>query len=320
MSTTSRLNFEMNRLRKIGPSLLGFILFAFCLWAIAQKLQRYSIQDVLDSLSNIPKTNQSGAIFLMLMSYLMTTGYDILAFNYVGFPLNYGKIAFGAFISYVLSNNIGFALLTGSAVRYRLYSGWGVPPGVIAQVIAFANLTFWLGLFGVCGLVFLFTPLQIPLILDLPFVSVRPIGIIFVSITLIYLIWVSFYKKPFKFQDWELNFPPAGLSLALIIFAALDWGAAGGVLYLLLPEGSTPSYLTCFSLYLLAMTASMISNIPGGLGVFETVVITLVSPQANPAEVLASLLAYRGIYYLLPFISGTLLFGIYELKKQQTLR
>lgn len=319
MSTTSRLNFSMNRLRKIGPSLFGFILFGFCLWAISQKLQRYSIQDVLDSLSSIPKSHQSGAIFLMLTSYLMTTGYDILAFNYIGFPLNYGKIAFGAFISYTLSNNIGFALLTGSAIRYRLYSGWRVPPGVIAQVIAFANLTFWLGLFGVCGLVFLFTPLQIPLILDLPFVSVRPIGIIFVSLTLVYLIWVSFNNKPFKIRGWELNFPPAGLSLALILFAALDWGAAAGVLYLLLPEGSTPSYLSCFSLYLLAMTASMISNIPGGLGVFETVVITLVSPEANPAQVLASLLAYRGIYYILPFITGTLLFGIYELKRQRSL-
>ncbi len=317
MSTSSGLNFEMNRLRKIGPSILGFLLFALSIWAISQKLHRYSIDDVLTSLSNIPKSHQSGAIFLMLMSYLMTTAYDILAFSYIGFPLHYGKIALGAFISYAISNNVGLSLLTGSAVRYRLYSGWRVPPGVIAQVIAFANLTFWLGLFGVCGLVFILTPLQIPSILDLPFVSVRPVGIIFLLAIGVYFLWSSFNHQPLKLGEWELNFPTVGLSLALIAFASVDWGAAGGVLYLLLPEGSTSSYLSCFSIYLLAMTASMISNIPGGLGVFETVVLTLVSPEANPAEVLAALLAYRAVYYLLPLIIATLLLGVHELKKQR---
>lgn len=316
MSTSSWLNSEMNRLRKIWPSFLGFLLFALSIWAISQKLERYSIQDVLNSLSNIPKTHQSGAIVLMLISYLMTTGYDVLAFSYIGFPLHYGKIAYGAFISYAISNNIGLSILTGSALRYRIYSGWRVPAGVIAQVIAFANLTFWLGLFGVCGFVFLFTPLQIPSILDLPFVSVRPIGMIFLLTISLYLLWSSFNHQPLKLGDWELNFPTVGLSLALIAFALFDWGAAGGVLYLLLPAGSTSSYLSCFSIYLLAMTASMISSIPGGLGVFETVVLTLVSAEANPAEVLGALLAYRAIYYLLPLIVATLLLGIHEIKKQ----
>ncbi|VXD25808.1 lysylphosphatidylglycerol synthase domain-containing protein [Planktothrix paucivesiculata] len=317
MPTSSWLNSEMNRMRKILPSFLGFLLFCLSIWAISQKLEKYSIDDVLISLSNIPKINRLGAISLMTISYLMTTAYDILAFIYIGFPLNYFKIAIGAFISYAISNNVGFSFLTGSAVRYRLYSRWRVPPGVIAQVIAFTNLTFWLGLLGVCGLVFLLTPLKIPSILDLPFVSVRPVGIIFLIAVAVYLLWAGFNHKPVKLGELELNFPTVSLSLALIAFATFDWGAAGGVLYVLLPEGSTSSYLSCFSIYLLAMIASMISSIPGGLGVFETVVLTLVSSEVNPAKVLGSLLAYRAIYYLLPMIVATLLLAITELKKQQ---
>ena len=170
MSNSLGLNSEMNRMRKIVPSLLGFFLFCLSIWAISQKLEKYSIDDVLISLSNIPKINRLGAIALMTTSYLMTTAYDILAFIYIGFPLNYVKVALGAFTSYAISNNVGLSLLTGSAVRYRLYSKWRVPPGIIAQVIAFTNLTFWLGLLGVCGLVFLLTPLKVPSILDLPFV------------------------------------------------------------------------------------------------------------------------------------------------------
>lgn len=317
MPTSSWLNSEINRMRKIVPSILGFFLFCLSVWAISQKLEKYSIDDVLISLSNIPKINRLGAIGLMMISYLMTTAYDILAFIYIGFPVNYLKVAIGAFISYAISNNIGLSLLTGSAVRYRLYSKWRVPPGVIAQVIAFTNLTFWLGLLGVCGLVFLLTPLKIPSILDLPFVSVRPVGIIFLLVMGVYLLWTSFNHKPVKLGQLELNFPTVSISLTLIIFASVDWGAAAGVLYVLLPEGSTSSFLSYFSIYLLAMTASIISNIPGGLGVFETVILTLVSSEVNPAKVLGSLLVYRAIYYLLPLIVATVLLGINEFKKQQ---
>lgn len=315
MPNSSGLNSEMNRMRKIVPSILGFFLFFLSIWAISQKLEKYSIHDVLISLSNIPKINRLGAVSLMILSYLMTTAYDVLAFIYIGFSLNYVKVAIGAFISYAISNNVGFSFLTGSAVRYRLYSRWRVPPGVIAQVIAFTNLTFWLGLLGVCGLVFLFTPLKIPSILDLPFVSVRPVGIIFLLVIGIYLLWASLNHKPVQLGKLELNFPTLSVSLALIAFASFDWGAAAGVLYVLLPEGSTASYLSCFSIYLLAMMASMVSNIPGGLGVFETVVLTLVASEVNPAKVLGSLLAYRAIYYLLPMIVATVLLGINELKK-----
>jgi hypothetical protein len=309
----------MKRKKRFTPhlgSLLGFLLLGLSIWAIAHELRAYHYSDVLTSLTALSLSRMYWAVGLTALGYLVMTGYDLLAFRYIHQSLTYPKIAFTNFISSALGNTIGLALLTGSAIRYRFYSAWGVSAIAIAQVIAFATLTFWLGLFAVSGIIFLVNPLTIPLQLNLPFLSVRPLGIIFLFLVVAYLVGSGVGRRAIGLHGQEFRFPTLGLSLAQLGVSSCDWMLAAAVLYVLLPSTSSLSYTSFLGIYLLAMTVGVVSNVPGGLGVFETVLLLILSSQIPAATVLGSLLAYRGIYYILPLAFATILLGVYEIKER----
>ncbi len=309
----------LKKLRLNFSSLFGLLLLVLSLWAIANELRQYNYRDILNSLAAIPKSRVSWAIWLTALGYLVMIGYDILGFNYINRSLSWNKIAFTNFISSAFSNTIGFALLTGSAIRYRFYSTWGVSAVAIAQVIAFANFTFWLGMFAVAGLLFLINPLKIPTQLHLPFATVRPIGVIFLLLVAVYLLGSIFIKQPLIIREQEFRFPSFKISLAQIAISSFDWILAAAVLYALLPSNTPVSYLDFLGIYLLAMFAGVVSNVPGGLGVFETIILLILSSKVSAAAVLGSMLAYRGVYYFLPLLVAAGLLGIYEIKKNRPL-
>jgi len=305
MSKKLRINFS---------SLFGLLLLMLSLWAIARELQEYNYRDILNSLAAIPKSRLSLAIWLTALGYLVMIGYDVLGFKYINCSLSWNKIAFTNFISSTFSNTIGFALLTGSAIRYRFYTNWGVPAVAIAQIIAFVNFTFWLGMFVTAGLIFITNPLTIPTQLHLPFATVRPIGIIFLLLIAIYLLGSILIKQPLIIHRHELRFPSLPISLAQIAISSLDWILAAAVLYVLFPSNTPLDYLDFLAIYLLAMFAGVVSNIPGGLGVFETVILLFLSSKISAVAILGSLLAYRGVYYFFPLLLAAGLLGIYEIK------
>ncbi len=304
----------LKKLRLNFSSLFGLLLLVLSLWAIANELRQYNYRDILNSLAAIPKSRLSWAIWLTAFGYLVMIGYDILGFNYINRSLSWNKIAFTSFISSAFSNTIGFALLTGSAIRYRFYSSWGVSAVAIAQVIAFANFTFWLGMFAVAGFLFVINPLKIPTQLHLPFATVRPIGVIFLLLVTAYLLGSIFIKQPLIIRGHEFRFPSFTISLAQIAISSFDWILAAAVLYVLLPSNISLSYLDFLGIYLLAMFAGVVSNVPGGLGVFETIILLILSSKISAAAVLGSMLAYRGVYYFLPLLVAAGLLGLYEIR------
>ncbi|MEB3309640.1 MAG: lysylphosphatidylglycerol synthase domain-containing protein [Snowella sp.] len=303
------------RIQPLAPSLLGLLLFILSIWAIHQEVHKYGWQDILASLQAISHTRLVGAIALMLINYVMLTGYDTLAMIYIRGSLSYWQTGFVGFISYAISNSVGLALLSGSAIRYRFYAHWGLNNPDIAKIIAFCNLSFWLGLLAVGGVTFLVDPLQVPQSLNLPFASVHPLGLIFLTLILAYLALSLLTERSLKIGRWQLPHLPFGLSLAQILITAIDWGLAAGILYVLLPTDANLSYAGFFGIYLLAQIAGVISNIPGGLGVFETVILLTLSPEVSSINLLGSLLAYRVIYYWIPLIVASLSLGGYELKR-----
>ncbi len=304
----------LKKLQLNFSSLFGLLLLVLSLLAIANELRQYNYRDILNSLAAIPKSRLSWAIWLTAFGYLVMIGYDILGFNYINRSLSWNKIAFTSFISSAFSNTIGFALLTGSAIRYRFYSSWGVSAVAIAQVIAFANFTFWLGMFAVAGLLFLINPLKIPTQLHLPFATVRPIGVIFLLLVAVYLLGSIFIKQPLIIRGHEFRFPSFTISLAQIAISSFDWILAAAVLYALLSSNISLSYLDFLGIYLLAMFAGVVSNVPGGLGVFETIILLILSSKVSAAAVLGSMLAYRGVYYFLPLLVAAGLLGLYEIR------
>jgi uncharacterized membrane protein YbhN (UPF0104 family) len=263
-------------LYRIGP-LLGIIVFAVALWFLHRELTVYHYPDVVRLLKDLPLSRLFLSLMLTILSYLILTGYDSLAFRYIRHPVPYGRIALTSFIGYAFSHNIGHSWLSGGSVRYRLYTGWGLSAIEVAKVVMFCAVTFWLGFLTLGGLVFLVEPLTLPATLHLPFMSIRPLGWIFLAIAAGYPAWCALQRKPLRYGNWEFAPPSASLSLFQVVLASADWALAGMVLYVLLPPSVTLSYPAFIGIFLLAQVIGVASLIPGGLGVFETVIVLLLS-------------------------------------------
>ncbi|MEA5536232.1 lysylphosphatidylglycerol synthase domain-containing protein [Crocosphaera sp. XPORK-15E] len=298
---------------RLIPSCLSLVLFGLSIWTIQQNLQNYQADTFWRTLSKIPHHHIIWAIVLMSINYLIMTGYDFLGVAYVRRSIPYSKTALVGIICSGISNSVGFALLSSCMIRYRFYSAWGLSVVAIAQISAFCNLSFCLGLFVVGAIVFLKEPLAIPNLLDLPFISVRPLGFIFLLIIVAYLFVTVTRQKPLIIGKWTLPHLPIGLALGQLLVSALDWSLAAAVFYAILSASVSLPYSTFFGIYMLAQVAGLASNVPGGLGVFETVMILLLSSFISSEELLGSLLIYRGVYYFIPLTVSALLLGKYEL-------
>ena len=303
-------------LRILMP-LVALALFVGALWILHHALGEFHSHDILQQLHSLRPWQIAGALGLTALSYLLMTGYDWLAVRYVQHPLSTNKIVFTSFVSYAFSNNIGLSLLAAGSIRYRLYSAWGLSTEEIARVLSFTVATFWLGVCASGGLTFLVEPLRLPPLLHLPFHSIRPLGWMLLALVIGYLVAVHFRSQPFTIRGWQLSLPRPRLAWAQLLFGMVDWLLAGSVLYVLLPTSAHLSLLHLLGFFLLAQVVALISHVPGGLGVFESLIV--VSLPNVPLDALAgSLMLYRVIYYLLPLACASLMLGGLEFARQRS--
>lgn len=307
-------------LHSLGPVIV-LLLLASAFWILHHELRQYQYSDIKQALAEIPRNRLLLSFALTILNYVVLTGYDVLALRYIRHPLAYGRIAVASFIGYALSHNIGLSIFTGSAVRYRFYAAWGLSTVQIAKVVAFCTLTLWLGILAIGGIVFLLEPMVIPTSLHLPLTSLQPVGIICLVLVGAYVSWGVLRKTPITVREWEFSVPSVPLSLCQIALSCVDWALAASVCYVLLPSSPSLSYLTLLSVFLLAQVAGIVSQVPGGLGVVETVLLLLLSPTLPATSVAGALVAYRAIYYLLPLSIATVLLAAHEvLQKKEEVR
>lgn len=301
---------------RLSPA-LGVGLFLIVLWVLHYQLAQHHYRDIVHEVQTIPASSLLQALLLTVLSYFILTGHDTLAFHYLHYSLSYPKIALSSFLSTAFSHNVGLALLSGASMRYRLYSTWGLSASEIATVVAFNGVTLWFGVLLLGGLVFLYEPLTLPPALSLPFASLHFLGALFLVLVGGYVVLSTLRKEPLTIKDWKAPLPPPRLALAQIGLSSLDWICAGGVLYVLLPAGHHFSFPYFLGIFLLAQIAGVSSQVPGGLGVFEAVVLVFLTPALPTPAVLSSLVAYRGIYYLLPLGIATVMLAAHELLQRR---
>ncbi len=293
---------------------LALLFFAVALWLIERELRHYRYSEVVAALRGLGAVQILEAVGLTALNYVVLTGYDFLGLRYIRRPLPYHKSALAAFAGYAIGQALGFPLLTAAPIRYRLYSGWGLSAVEITQVVAFYSITFWLGYLLVAGFALVLHPPGVPL-LHTRFLPTRLIGAIFLLLVALYVAWSVFGRRAVGRGEWTFDPPRPGLAAAQLGFAAVDWVVAAGVLFVLLPGGvSFPIFL---SVFLAAQLAGVVSHVPGGLGVFEAVVLLLLPGQATNPGAVGALLAYRAIYYLLPLAGAIVALGVSELRRRR---
>lgn len=292
-------------------SVIGVCLFGVAVYVIHHELRGYHLHNIIQQIGLIPGRYVAGAAALTILNYLVLTSIDALALRYVGHPLAYHRIALASFIGYVFSNNV--TVIGGGAARYRIYSTLGVSANEVAELVLFCGLTFWLGFFTVAGVVFLVEPHDVPQELHLPFESIWILGIVFLAVTLAYLVGTAVRRRPLEIRGWQFRVPPPAVSGAQIAISSVDWLLAAAVLYLLLPNVLHTGFPRFLGVFVLAQAAGLLSYVPAGLGVFETVFLLSFVDTGNTAALAASLVLYRLIYYILPLILASVLLTIHEI-------
>jgi phosphatidylglycerol lysyltransferase len=296
------------RLVSIFAALLVAALGLAALFKLLHSVRPHEVRHAFDALS----TGQvAAALLLTTASYLMLTLYDHFALQVIGRKLPWRTYALASFTSYTLSHNLGLALLTGGSARYRIYRAAGLDGGEVGSIIALASLSFWNGVILLAGLAAMMSMQVLPLFdWNLPLHWLHLAGLVVVTFCLVPLLLRHFGLKVVDIGGWRTPLPGVGRSTAMTAVAALDLAAASAALFVLLPAVDPAAYPAFFLGYALAIIVALVSHIPGGLGVFEAVVIATV--PGDKAQLLAALLAYRIIYYLVPLLLAALLLTWHE--------
>jgi len=218
-----------------------------------------------------------------------------------------------AFVANAFSQSIGLALLTGTAVRLRAYDRYDLDAAAVARVSAFVTLSATLGLLAMGAGAVLAS--GAPVAIGQVSLSARPLGVLLAIVVLAYLGWSGFGSRAaVGRRGWSIDRPTLAIALQQVAVASFDWLLTGTVLFLVLPLDGI-GYGTVLRVYLLSQTVGTISHVPGGAGVFELFVLTLLRPLIPPNQqvtVVASLVAFRVLYYLLPLVAALLVASFAE--------
>ena len=291
--------------------IISLIIFTVSLFLLYNLEQDYQLNDIFLEIKQFAPSKILLAVLLTLVSYLLLTLYDYLAIRELRSPLSYQQIAPVSFLAFTFSNTIGFSLLTGTSIRYKFYSELGLSGNNITQVVLACSVTFFLGLFFICGLALINFPAEQLSDLPLPtwFFSLnRVIGILMLLGVISYFVFSLIWKRSIHFRGFELAPPIFSLSLKQFLVSSIDWIVVGTLFYSLLPEVDGLSYLQVLSIFFVANAIGVLAHVPGGIGVFETVVTVTLSQYLPAEQILSSVIIYRLMYYIVPFVLALMYF------------
>lgn len=291
--------------RRLWPLLIVAALF-LALYLLYGALRKYNYHDLVTHVNAYPAGLIVFALALTALNYLVLTFYDVLALRFVRKKLPYGRTAFTSFMSYVFSYNVGFSIFGSSALRYRFYSSWGIDGITIAKIITFCVSSFWIGLAVMGGGSLILAPLTAAVMPALAGPS-RLIGVLLIAVVVAYLFLCLKGRQKLKIGSFSLDLPDIRIAASQTVLASMDWLLAALVLYILLPEGR-PAFLPFVGVFATAQLIGATSHIPGGIGVFESIIVLSLSSRMSAAQVLGSLLVYRGVYYLAPLTLAVVAF------------
>lgn len=297
--------------RYLGPVLVTAI-FLGAIYLLYHKLKAYSIEEIRASVQQIDNARLVASVGLMIVNYMILVGYDWLALLAIHKRLPLPRVGLVSFVGQAVSYNFG-ALLGGTTVRYRFYSAWGFKLEEIVRLVLMLAVTFWVGALGLCGIVFLIAPPAIPaeLLEKMPIHDVRVLGGILLCIALSYLVMCFFVRKPLHVFGKEFVFPPPRIAIAQALVAGIDLIAAAACMYVLLPGDMGIGFIDFLPGYLMAQVAVVLTHVPGGVGVFELVILHLTHTPREQV-VVAAVLCFRVIYFILPLLAAAVLLAIYE--------
>lgn len=298
------------KLLRALPALLGVALLCGAIYVVQKEFRNLKIADISKALDAIPHMALIVSFIWTVLSYGVLTFYDRLGTIYAGNVVSYARVAFASFCAYALSHNLGFAAVSGAAVRYRLYAHWGLTPLQIGKVVAFCSLTFALGAMVLGGVILFTEPEAVPFFGDrLPIQMLYAVGALMWLLVITYVLLSKFLGK-MRILGHEVELPDWKMAVLQVLLATVDVAVTAAIMHALLPPTAGLNYLRFLGVYLASYTAGLAANVPGGLGVFDTAMLLGLSPYMEPPQIIGAIVVFRLYYYIIPlFLAGGLFTG-----------
>ena len=304
----------MRKQLTLAAKIAAAVLFtALAIQVLVHEFATTSLSDVADGLAHIGWVEVALAATAALIVYSVVATYDGLALHYAGRKLTFPRSAMSSTTTYAISNLLGFPVFTGNALRLWLYGHWGLGAAEVVIAALVTTVVCNIALAMIAGVSLVISTDEFVNILGLSPVLVDAVGIVLIA-GAVALVAIGI-AGPRKFSLWKLDYVrPGPLLIPHVFICAIDYSATAAVLYILLNDSLSIDFIHFVALFSVAKTIGIFSNIPGGLGVFEAVIASTMK-SVGPADLAAALIAYRCIFYLMPFLVAAAFVAVHGLRR-----
>ena len=311
---------HLPNLKKLSP-LFTLLVFGFAVYAIYLELHKYSMKQIGESIIAIEPWKLVVAATLVLPGLLALACYDLVAARFFRLGIGWVKPLLTGLLGYTITNTTGHGVLVGAMLRLRIYPRWGVTGTQVGEVVSFGVVTYYMGLSFVTAVAFIFeggelTDLLSKLpkvggILGQPWLHYGVPTILLGTIALWFAL-ISFRKRPISVGRHEFRLPGPGIGIFQLVASVADLFIASSVLYILLPAHEEFGWIAFIGIFSVVQFVALMSAVPGGIGVFTAIMLVVLgSSLPSESNLLASLITFRVLYYLIPFaIGGTTFLGL----------
>ncbi|MCO5131023.1 MAG: UPF0104 family protein [Xanthobacteraceae bacterium] len=313
--TTLRRGFtERIGWKRVGIA-ASLIIVAVAITILVRTLKGIDFSVILEALSEKSPGRIALAALCVFGAFCTLTFYDFFALRTLGVThVPYRIAALSSFTSYSIGHNIGATVFTGGAIRFRIYSDFGLNAIDVAKICFISGLTFWLGNVFVLGIGMVLHPDAAGAMNLLPSTVNRLIGLGCLAGIGAYLVWVAVGagRRQLGRNGWKVVLPSGRLTLLQILIGVVDLGFCSLAMYLLMPNEPAIDFLSLAVVFILATLLGFASHAPGSLGVFDAAMLVAL-PQFGREQMVATLLMFRVLYFVIPFTIAISIMGTREL-------
>jgi uncharacterized membrane protein YbhN (UPF0104 family) len=305
--------------KRIGWKRLGIaaslLIIAFAITTLVRTLKGVDTGVILIALTEIPPGHIALAALCVIGAFCTLTFYDFFALRTIGKKhVPYRIAALSSFTSYTIGHNIGATVFTGGAIRFRIYSDYGLSAIDVAKICFLSGLTFWLGNTFVLGIGMAWHPWAASAMDQLPPAINRLIALGGIAAIVAYLVWLTLgdNRRELGQNGWKVVLPSARLTLMQILIGVVDLGFCAMAMYLLMPAQPGIDFISLAVVFILATLLGFASHAPGSIGVFDAAMLVAL-PEFGREQLLATLVVFRILYFLIPFGTAISIIGMREL-------
>src|SRR5947209_39664 len=300
--------------RRVGIA-ASVVIIAFAVTTLLRTLKGIDTGVILTALTDIPRGNIGLAAMCVFFAFCTLTFYDFFALRTIGKKhVPYRIAALSSFTSYSIGHNIGATVFTGGAIRFRIYSDYGLNAIDVAKICFLSGLTFWLGNLFVLGFGMAYHPWAASAMDLLPPAMNRLIALGCLAGIATYFVWLMTGKERRELgqNGWKVVLPSARLTLLQVLIGVVDLGFCAMAMFLLMPQQPGFDFISLAVVFILATLLGFASHAPGSLGVFDAAMLVAL-PEFSKEQLLATLLVFRVLYFVIPFATAISIMGAREI-------